>query len=202
MARLKISAVYRDFKRELNTLLRLDKHNQSRSELNNKQLILLTECVFLAAFRAFENFLEESFLLYTLEKQGLSGRKPRSFLKPQNYNHSRDLVRSSMPFLDWANPETVIQRAETYLQNGGPIKTVLAGAKQDLLDMKILRNQIAHNSSESSRQYEKMLRRIYGTTPLCTPPPGRHLLNQKTSSMHYLHYYITRLLNVGSAISQ
>ena len=202
MARLKISAVHRDFERELKTLLRLDNHNQSRSELNNKQLILLTEGVFLAAFRAFENFLEESFLLYTLEKQGLSGRKPKSFLKPQSYKHSRELVRSSMPFLDWANPETVIQRAETYLHNGGPIKTVLAGAKQDLLDMKILRNQIAHNSSESRQQYEKMLRRIYGTTPLSMPPPGRHLLNIRTSSEHYLYYYITRLLNVGSAISQ
>ena len=202
MARLKMSAVHRDFERELNTLLRLDRHNQSRTELNKKQLILLTEGVFLAAFRAFENFLEESFLLYTLEKQGLSGRKPRSFLKPRSYNHSRELVRSSMPFLDWANPETVIQRAETYLQNGGPIKTVLAGAKHDLLDMKILRNQIAHNSSESRSQYKKMLRRIYGTIPLSIPPPGWHLLKQKTSRVHYLYYYITRLLDIGRAISQ
>ena len=201
MARLKISAAYRDFEKELNSLLRLDNHNQSRSELNKKQLILLTEGLFLAAFRAYENYLEETFLLYTLEKQGLSGIKPQSYLKPRNYNHSRELIQSSMPFLEWANPDIVIVRAETYLKDGDPIKSILSGAKRDLMDMKILRNHIAHNSAESKKQYEKMLRRIYGVSPLRPMTPGDHLLKIQTRSDHYLSYYINRLLDVGKAVA-
>ncbi len=125
----------------------------------------------------------------------------KSYLNPKNYKHSRDLLLSSMPFIDWTNPETVMQRAEIYLKDGEPIKSILSGAKRDLLDMKILRNHIAHNSAESNRQYEKMLRRIYGVAPLNTMTPGKHLIQIKTGSVHYLNYNINRLLDIGRAIA-
>ncbi|PHS00185.1 MAG: hypothetical protein COA80_02995 [Leeuwenhoekiella sp.] len=204
MARIKISAAHRDFSTELNSLVRLDTINQSNSGLSRSQLELLTEGVFLSAFRAYENYVEEVFLLYTLEKKSLSGVKPKSHLKPKNYNHSRDLIRSSMPFLDWSNPESVMERASIYLESGEPLRSALGGAVRDLLDMKILRNQIAHNSEESRRTYAKLLRREYGTAPLKIPPPGRHLLRtvpRTNPSEHYLINYINKLLSVGSAIA-
>lgn len=204
MARIKISAAHRDFSAELNSLIRLDSINQSNTGLSRSQLELLTEGVFLSAFRAYENYIEEAFLLYTLEKQTLSGFKPKSYLKPRSYNHSRELIRSSMPFLDWSNPESVMERASIYLESGEPLRSALGGAVRDLLDMKILRNQIAHNSEESKRTYAKLLRREYGTAPLTIPPPGRHLLRtvpRVNPSEHYLINYINKLLEVGAAIA-
>lgn len=204
MARIKISAAHKDFTTELSSLIRLDSINQSNAGLSKGQLELLTEGVFLSAFRAYENYVEEVFLLYTLEKKSLSGFKPKSYLKPRSYDHSRDLIRSSMPFLDWSNPESVMERASIYLSSGEPLKTALAGATRDLLDMKTLRNQIAHNSEESKIKYAKLLRREYGTTPLKIPPPGRHLLKavpRVIPSEHYLVFYINKLLSVGAAIA-
>ena len=95
MARIKVSAAHRDFSNELRSLRRTDSINQSNSSLSKKQLELLTEGVFLSAFRVYENFIEEIFLLFTLEKKSLSGAKPRSFLKPKTYKHCRELIRSS-----------------------------------------------------------------------------------------------------------
>lgn len=204
MARIKISAAHRDFAKELNSLIRLDSINQSNTGLSKGQLELLTEGIFLSAFRAYENYVEEVFLLYTLEKKSLSGFKPKSYLQPKSYDHSRDLIRSSMPFLDWSNPESVMERASIYLSSGEPMKTALAGATRDLLDMKTLRNQIAHNSEESKIKYAKLLRREYGTAPLKIPPPGRHLLKTvrgASPSEHYLVFYINKLLSVGMAIA-
>jgi hypothetical protein len=204
MARIKVSAAYKDFKNELNSLIKLDSLNQSSNRFTRCQLELLTEGLFLSSFRAYENYVEEIFLLSTLEKKGLSGKKPRSFLKPKNYKHSRELIRSSMTFLEWSNPEGVMERASTYLENGEPLRTALAGATSDLKDMKILRNHIAHNSDESKQQYSKMLRRTYGTAPLKLISPGRHLLNTvrgQTPPKYYLIYYINKLLFIGEAIA-
>ncbi|RLK48871.1 hypothetical protein DFR31_1986 [Alkalispirillum mobile] len=204
MARIKISAAHRDFTAELNSLIRLDSINQSNTGLSKGQLELLTEGVFLSAFRAYENYVEEVFILYTLEKNGLSGFKPKSYLKPRSYNHSRDLIRSSMPFLDWSNPESVMERASIYLSSGEPLRTAIAGANRDLQDMKTLRNQIAHNSKESKIKYAKLLRREYGTAPLNIPSPGRHLLKTapgRSPTEHYLAFYINTLLSVGVAIA-
>ena len=202
--RIKISACYNDLNKELYSLIRLDQSNQSRSNLSTRQLHLLTEGIFLSAFRAYENYLEETFLLYTLEKKTLSGSKPRSYLKPKNFNHSRDLIRSSMPFLDWSSPVTLIDRAETYLEGGEPIKSTIASARNDLMNMKTLRNQIAHNSVESRPKYIKLLRDIYSTNPLKIPAPGELLLTGVRNSSpreHYLSYYINKILTVGQKIA-
>ncbi|MBM7332851.1 MAG: hypothetical protein ABGX87_12245 [Alcanivorax sp.] len=205
MARVKISAAYRDFEKEMKSLSKLDEINQKETRFSKNQIELLSEGLFMSAFRAYENYIEEIFLLATLEKPCLSGKKPKSFLKPKTYNHSRDLIRSSMPFLDWSTPNTVIERSQTYLKEGYPLCDPISASTRILADMKILRNQIAHNSDESRKSYGRMLLRTYGTLPLGNLSPGRHLLNsvpRLTPNKHYLAYYIANLKNIGEAVAQ
>ncbi|MEZ5438670.1 MAG: hypothetical protein R3F12_10015 [Lysobacteraceae bacterium] len=207
MARRKIAPVLADFSGELRALARLDVKNQSQLSASAKraQLVLSTEAIFFRAFRAYENFLEDAFVLYTLEKPTLRGQVPTSYLSAENFNHARELLRSGKRFLDWTNPETVIERAETFVKGGGTVKSVVASAKQDLLDMKAVRNHIAHNSEESRVPFEKLIRRVRGTTPIRPVQPGDHLLAQVrggATGSYYLDYYLNRLSDIAEAIAE
>lgn len=189
--RIKISACYNSFIQEINKLERFDYLNHQKfnlQELTKKQMELMVESIFFASFRAYEGFMREIFVLYCMEKQTLSKRNVKSYLKPKNFEHSESLVKSSMPFLDWTSPETIIQRAELYLLNGYPIKLPYTTNLQQLREFKRLRNHIAHNSIESETQYEKLVSTYYnGIKPLVIPTPGRYLmLPSKRIATNYL----------------
>ncbi len=165
-------------------MARFDAENQRRfgamlgraNGLSPKQLHLLTESVFFTAFREYEAFVRDVFVLYCLEKEPSSGKRVRSYLRPRNFAHAEQLMQSSMPFLDWTNPATVIDRAELYLQDGFPVKLPFTTNQDVLRDYKRIRNHIAHGSSQSMVEYKKVLRKHYTTVPLVTPAPGEFLL--------------------------
>ena len=180
-ARRKISAVTRDFQMELNRSERFDAKNQKRfsatpTAFSKHQLNFLTEAIFFRSFRAYESFVRDIFLLYCLEKQPRSGAKVTSFLTPKSFFHAKELIQSSMRFLDWTNPDKVIERAELYLKNGFPIKLPYTTHRETLMDFKRIRNHIAHDSKESLVGYKIVLRRHYGAVPLRIPLPGEFLL--------------------------
>jgi len=187
--RLKVSPAYKSFIKEINRLHAFDISNQkkfSRGELTKAQIELLVESIFFAGFRRYEGFIREIFLLYCLEKQPSKKPKVKSFLKPKSFMHSEQLIKSSMPFLDWTSPDTVIERAELYLNNGHPIKLPYTTNLQLLRECKKLRNHIAHNSAESQSEYEKVVRNYYGVVPLTIPNPGQYLmLSSKRTNGNY-----------------
>ena len=207
MERRKVSAVQKDVLQELERLIRLDSENQSRfsGSASKYQLELLTESVFFSAFRAFENYLEDTFILFSLEKPSISGKKYGSYLKPKNFMHGRELIKSSMQHLDWTSPDNVVKRAETYLVDGEPFKTPLSSAMTSLRDMKKIRNHIAHNSRESNQGYKQVIIKHYGTLPLKLPTPGKYLLEivpSATPPTYYPLRYITNLKAVAVNICQ
>jgi hypothetical protein len=185
--RRKVSAAQSAFVEEIDRLARFDAENQRRfgamlgraNGLSRKQLHLLTESVFFAAFREYETFVRDIFLLYCLEKVPGSGKRVRSFLKPKNFAHAEQLIQSSMPFLDWTNPTTVIERAELYLRDGFPVKLPLTTNQDSLRDYKRIRNHIAHNSPQSMDDYKKVVRKHFITLPLVIPSPGEFLLSSE-----------------------
>lgn len=208
MSRVKVSASYNDFVKSIDSLLRLDKDNQIRftssNWLSKKQFDMLTEGVYFSAFRAYETFIEEIFLLYALGKPAILGNKPKTYLSPRDYNHAFELIQSSMPYLEWNNPDNVIKRAETYLKDGEPIKLAIAANRVILQDMRRIRNHIAHDSKESLSQYKKVIQRHYGTMPLKVPRPGEYLVMmvpRMVPSVHYLLYYLEKLKIIAKDIS-
>ena len=182
-SRRKTSAVLKDFLAEIHRLEEFDSDNQlkfsslgRRGGLSLRQLHLLTEHIFFVAFRTYEGFIRDLFLLYCLEKSHSSGKKVVSYLRPMDFNHTEDLIQSSMPFLDWTNPNKVIERAETYLKDGFPVKKPYEANIQPLRDFKGIRNHIAHNSKDSLEEFKKVIKRHYRTMPLVIPSPGEFLL--------------------------
>jgi hypothetical protein len=186
--RRKIITVYKDFQKELNRLEKFDLQNQKnflRGNLSKQQLHLLTESIFFAAFRAYENFIRDIFLLYCMEKNSRTGASVKSYLRPKNFSHAEFLIKSSMPFLDWASPDTVIERAELYLEQGFPVKTPYTTNLSSLRTFRRIRNHIAHNSTVSLEEFKKVLRDHYGTIPINIPKPGEFLLVMEKSGTKY-----------------
>jgi len=194
--RVKVSAALNSFIKEIERLERFDSANQKKfikGELTKSQIELLVESIFFASYRGYEGFLREIFLLYCLEKQSTRSPKVKSYLKPKDFAHAEQLIKSSMFFLDWTKPDNVIERAEIYLQNDGhPIKLPYTVNKQQLKEFKRIRNHIAHNSIESQSEYETVLRSYYGVVPLILPTPGHYLMlvsKRKPTNYNLLDFF-------------
>ena len=188
--RVKISAAFKDFSSELNRLRRFDAENQtnfSGGSLSRKQIVFLTESIFFTAFREFENFIRDIFLLYTQEKKNSRNDRVVSYIKPKDFFHAESLIKSSMSFLDWNSPDTVIQRAELFLKDGFPVKLPYSTNRVKLNEYKKLRNHIAHNSIESLEGFKKVLKNHYGAIPLTIPKVGEFLMvTSRTDPMKYI----------------
>jgi hypothetical protein len=189
--RVKISASYNSFVREIERLKKFDFSNHkkfTKKELTKSQIEFLVESVFFAAYRSYEGFLREIFLLYCMEKQSTKKPKVKSYLKPKDFEHAEQLIKSSMHFLDWTKPDNVIERAEIYLQNDGhPVKLPYTTNKLQLREFKKIRNHIAHNSIESQNDYESVVRNYFGILPLTIPTPGQYLmLTSKKKAVNYV----------------
>jgi hypothetical protein len=192
---------------QLRSLRTLDSLNQRqfaaglgrKSGLSKAQLHVLTEAIFFAGFRAYEQFMRNVFVLYCCGVQPSRRRLIRPYLKPKTLKHAEELLQSSMPFLDWSSPDSLIDRAETYLEGGYPVKDVITANLESLRDLKRIRNHIAHMSKESQAEYLKTVKRHYGIVPLKVPRPGEFLLlTRRGSRSYYLSDYL-QLINKVAA---
>lgn len=204
------SACLSTLQSEFRTLRELDDKNQqlfmrsnSAGGLTKAQLHLLTESVFFAAFRAYEQFLRNVFLLYCCGIQSCGRKLVRSFLQPKTIQHAETLLKSSMSFLDWSSPDTLIERAEAYLKDGYPLKTPLTTNLEELRTLKKVRNHIAHMSAESLTEFKKVLKTHYGTIPLKLPRPGEFLLlkTKNNPTSYYLRSYMDLMENIAMQLT-
>jgi hypothetical protein len=188
-----VATLLLSFRNELGTLRKFDSQNQSAfsssksSNLTANQLHLLVETVFFRAYRTYEHYIRDVFLLYCTGHSSKSGKAVTSFLNPRDVEHAEQLMKSSMPFVEWGSPDEVIKRAELYLDQGFPIKAPYTSRVAVLRDYKHIRNHIAHSSTESLTNYRKVLGRYFGAPPLPLPEPGELLLKpDKTRKTKYL----------------
>ncbi|MGA2914633.1 MAG: hypothetical protein ABSE89_01240 [Sedimentisphaerales bacterium] len=202
------------FKQKLRVLRAIDKQNQElfTSSLAKKkgsrrftktQMYLLTETVFFAAFRAYEQFLRNVFLLYCCGVPSSKRKLVQSHLRPQSIQHAEELVQSSMPFLDWSSPDILLERSETYLKDGYPIKATITMYLEQLRELKKVRNHIAHMSKESLEDFKKVVKTHYATLPLRTPIPGEFLLlpSRRISGYYYLLEYMKIIEDVATSMT-
>lgn len=202
---MSVADAHHSFRRDITALFLLDQRTQSQNpRLALSQLATINEAIFVRAFRAYENLLESIFLDYVQGEKTLGGVDVVSYLRPRDAAHAYEMVRSSQPFLEWNSPSTVLARSETYLDSGGPIKTVLA-AKQSLLqDFRRIRNHIAHNSRTSTEEYKKVVQRHLTTLPLVLPNAGEFLqLNKRERTLSprtFLRYALDELAEIGDAL--
>ncbi|CAI8819830.1 hypothetical protein [Pseudomonas chlororaphis] len=159
-----------------------EKANSDETGLLEGERHLLYEAIFLRLFRAYENLLESAFISYLTGEPTTGGVPVRSHVTPTDRDHARALVTSSQPFLDWTSPPVVMKRAETYIVDGDPIRAAIAASQSHLQQAKKIRNHIAHNSTESEKEFNKIVVQLLLTPPMsklsagellsCTPTAG------------------------------
>lgn len=210
MERRKVSTAYNEFIAEIDAVLRLDAHNQRRfrggpgrpnaTSLTLGQMHLMTEGIFSRAFSHYELFLEEIFILYTRKKPTRGGNTVRSYIVPKDGVHAREMLKSSMTFLEWNSTETVIKRCETYLEDGNPIKLSMTTHSATLQRMRVIRNAIAHRSQEAQSRYNAVVRQELRAAPLRPLPPGAFLLTADPAALpnYFLITYLDVLKRVAS----
>lgn len=211
---INIAGVLASFQGEIDRLIAFDAQNQTAFSsstttvtpitLSIQQLEMLTESIFFKAFRLFENFIRDTFMLYCIEEAPHTGDAVESYLKAQDVQHAEQLVQSSMQFLEWNSPDIVIQRAELYLKDGFPLKDPYSSNKVVLDEMRLIRNHIAHNSPKSSTGYNRVVReRNAGVTPITIPAPGTFLLqqNSRRDSRYNLLVYLTFLKSFSGSLA-
>ena len=194
---------------EIQSLRKLDSVNQNQLSggkgqiLTNRQLHLLTEGLFFSAFRAYEQFIKNIFVLYCCGLQPSRRRLVKSYLHPRTMLHVEDLVQSSMPFLDWSSPDILLERAETYLKDGYPIKIPITSNIDELRDLKRIRNHIAHMSKESTSEFKKTLKKHYSVVPIAIPRPGEYLLltSRRVLNSYYLLDYFELIARVAGQMT-
>jgi hypothetical protein len=201
MPKCKVEILSDHFRSEIASFISLDEDNQDRysspatgatTGISSDQMHLLSEGVLFSAFRAYENFINELFLYYCIGEPAICGDVPASYLNTSSVEKAYELVKSSQPFLDWASPDNVIKRSETYLDDGFRIKSAYASNITTYRELHKLRNHIAHNSKESLKAYEKVLSQNLPTLPVTIPSVGEYLLLEDRINKpdHYLLRYL------------
>jgi hypothetical protein len=206
---IKVSAAHRAFATELSRLERFDTENQrafsggTAPQLSEQRLYVLTEAVFSSAFRAYEAYVRDVFLLYARGRSTKGGKAVKSFLDPVSALHAEQLMKQSKPFLDWSSPDAVIQRADLFLRSGAPVKNVLSSNSASLKAIKVVRNHIAHNSDESMSAYKKVVLAYFGTLPIQVPAPGAFLLlpSQFVPGAYLLKQYFRTMSEVATGLA-
>jgi hypothetical protein len=206
---LDVSTRLVSFRTELGDLRKFESQNQAAfsggasPNRTANQLHLLVETVFFRAYRAYENYVRDVFLLYCTGHSCMSGAAATPFLTPRDITHAEQLLKSSMPFLDWGSPDELIKRAELYLDQGFPIKVPYAARLATLRDYKHIRNHIAHASTESLENYRKVVGRYFGAPPLPLPEPGELLLkpDKVVKAKYLLQTFLDTLENLAIDIA-
>lgn len=163
------------------------------SQLRRDQI---TETAFLLLFLAWENFLEESFVLYLSGEKPPRGRPPHRYTFPPNHRTACEwVIPEGRPYARWTNATEISTRAERFFRAGQPFAPVLRGNLNTLEEIRTIRNAIAHRSTSSQEKFEKLVRTKLGTLPPRLSV-GRFLVTtepRSTPPASFLEFYIGKI---------
>lgn len=166
-----------------------EKRSGALRNLGRRTVYLITELAFLRIFLAWEDFLEQSFVRYMCGGMTASGYRPQLYVNPVSLDHAYDILRGQRAFVEWSNGGDVLQRARLFFRNGRPYHPAIAGALQELDEMRILRNGIAHRSAAAIRHFEDLARKLLGYRPRGVTPGLLLASTHSPSGRTHLHHY-------------
>lgn len=166
MALPSLHQVLSEFTRELSNATQLvDTIEQSPGALHQPQVDLIFELAFLKIFIAWEQFLENTFIRYMCGASSLSGEKPRRIVSVRFLDDALRVIYGNRLYADWTSVDVIINRANSFFDNGEPYATPLQSAAVELTSMKRIRNHIVHHSKKSREDFGKVFANIYGFRP-------------------------------------
>lgn len=114
----------------------------------------IMEHCFMRIFLAWENFLEEAFILYLCDSEDLQGRKYKRFAEPRDEEHAYRLLKGTKQYPDWTNLNNINTLSELFFKDSGPFQLLLNNPVE-FQHMKIIRNRISHISKQSVQAFNK-----------------------------------------------
>ncbi len=211
MAHIQLGLVLHDLTQDINQANRLVDASirwHNRGSINGlpqftlNYVDLVVEMAYLKSFLAWEEFLQESFVLYLLGKVSPSGYRPTCCISPRNRNHALDITRNGRSYADWTAVNSIVDRAGIFFNRGEPFSNSLR-PKTNLFDeMKTIRNALAHNTDETNTRFASLVRRRLGHFPPRLTP-GRFLSMIIPGSVppnRYLSFYTSELLLTAGQI--
>lgn len=194
------------FVQRLDTTHRLQTRINAEEAQDPAELDLLFESMFIAAFRALENLLEDCFIYSMQGMADMSGVAVPRHASPTSRQHAREMLMGPQTVLDWTTAGAITRRFETFLndKNVG-LYVGVTGGSSTLSTAKDLRNHIAHNSDESAAKYARVVGVFYPTMPLVIPTPGELLRSTPTvgpaKSKQVFTYFRERFIDIARNIT-
>ncbi len=168
---------------------------------NHKEIVI--KIAFLQSFLAWEEFLDESFILYMLGMRPPRGyRRPTRLFKPSKRKEAMRLIVGDRRYADWTQTAMLRERARLYFKKGEPYDSALSIHQNMFQDMNTIRNAIAHSSEHSREQFKKLVRRNLGTYPSGITI-AKFLRMQKpgiTPAITFIDYYLTTVSLIADSI--
>lgn len=138
-----------------------DSEGNDRFSVEEKEF--LVSSAFLKMFIKWEEFLESVFLQYLLGEPSISGDKIVCFALPNDIEHAYKLILGTQRYIDWSNPDIVLRLSKIFFDNGDPFNTAISSIKNDLIDLKNIRNSAAHKSNTTQTKLHSVASRKLGT---------------------------------------
>ncbi|MDY4591927.1 MAG: hypothetical protein SO434_00795 [Eubacteriales bacterium] len=172
--------------------------SKDKAFLLAKELIINN--AFMNVVTAWERFLERSAIAYSLSTPSVQGNCPKCYIGPIDEEHADELIKGAAQYLDWSNKEQVVNMAERVFQDGEPYKTIISGINSTLQNIKKLRNNIAHNSRKSNREFNNLVRMELSPSEVGIST-AQFLLSSKNGAQPFWKIYFTHLTNGVTAIA-
>lgn len=132
----------------------------------------LVELALLRAYRAWEAFLEESFLLFMVGGSPGRRRAPKRLVVPASRVTARLLALQGRNYPEWGEDKT-LKLAKVFFRGGEPYEGALRTRANRLADIRSVRNEIAHGSPESRSRFLAVARKeLKGVVPARLTPGG------------------------------
>lgn len=116
---------------------------------------------FLKFYKAWECFLEQCFIAYSLGEKSLSGNAPTRFINPVDEDHAERIIRGAALFPDWTKADEVLALASNLFLDGAPFNSELRSIASVLKEAKTIRNAIGHNSQKCREAFNSLIRNKY-----------------------------------------
>lgn len=174
---------------------------EARPHISRSRRDSMIELAFLRAFLAWENFLEETFLLFMMGSKPIRGRAPTRYVTPPDRHAARKLAAEGRPFPKW-NVSEVRRRAASFFRDGRPYDAALRASQQALQDVHTVRNAVAHDSEDSWDKFKDLVRRDLKVLPLGLTVGGYLNMTRPgtTPPSEFMEHYLQTIVLVGEKI--
>ena len=202
---MKISDIYSEFRTSVNNYKQCIIFAAKIDVANNDSNVLVKELIINNAFinvvNAWEKFLEKSVVAYSMGEKSLNGNCPTCYILPKDDEHALQLIKGEVQYFDWSTRDKIVQMSERVFENGEPYKTTLNSINSILLQIKKLRNNIAHDSNKSNNEFDTLVRNEL--SPSCIGiTTAQFLLVNKGKEKPFWEKYFIYLENAVDSIAK